>query len=147
MKGYVCKTLAGWAPADADAQRMHKRHKLGEIYPAEIVMPRNYRHHCLFISLLKLTFQNQEEYTNERMFRRAVALKAGHVEQFIALDGTAHFIPLSYSYDEIPDEAEFDGAFHAAMVVCAEILHNMALDELEAEVNRHADEHFGRAVA
>lgn len=147
MKGFVRKTLAGWVPADDKAQTMHKRHKLGQMYRADIVMPRNYRHHCLFMALLDLTFQNQDEYTNERAFRRAVALKAGHAEQFTALDGTSHFVPLSYSYEEIPDEAEFDGAFHAAMVVCAEILHNMNLADLEAEVGRHADEHFGRQVA
>jgi hypothetical protein len=147
MKGFVRKTLAGWVPADEKAQVMHKKHKLGEMYRADMVMPRNYRHHCLFMALLDLTFQNQSEYTNERMFRRAVALAAGHVDQFVSLDGTSHLVPLAYSYDEIPDEAEFDGAFHAAMVVCAKILHNMDLAELEAQVNRHADEHFGRAVA
>lgn len=147
MKGFVRKTLQGWAPADEQAQTMHKRQKLGQVYRADIVQPRNYRHHCMFMALLDLTFQNQERYTNEKMFRRAVALQAGHVDQVITLDGEVTLIPLAYSYDEIPDEQDFAKAFGAAMTVCAKILHDMDLDELEAEVSRYADEHYGRAVA
>lgn len=144
MKGFVRKTLAGWSPADEQAQAMHKRQKIGQTYRADIVQPRNYRHHCLFMSLLDLTFQNQERYTDERMFRRAVALEAGHVEQVISLHGEPVLIPLAYSYDEIPDEQDFGKAFGAAMTVCARLLNGMNLDELEAEVSRYADEHYGR---
>lgn len=147
MKCFVRKTLNGWVPADERAQSMHKRQKAGQVYRADIVQPRNYRHHCLFMALLDLTFQNQEKYADERMFRTAIALAAGHVETTITLDGEVHIVPLRYSYDDIPDEQEFPAKFAAAMTVCAKILHDMDLDELEAEVSRYADEHYGRAVA
>lgn len=147
MKGFIRKTLNGWVPADEQAQAIHKRQKAGQVYRADIVQPRNYRHHCMFMALLDLTFQNQEKYTNERMFRTAVALAAGHVEEAITLDGELHLVPLRYSYDDIPDEQEFTEKFGAAMTVCAKILHDMDLDELEAEVGRYADEHYGRQVA
>lgn len=146
MKGYLRKTLQGWVPACEQAQAIHKRMPVGRICRADIVQPRNYRHHCLFMALLDLTFQNQERHTNDQDFRRAVAFEAGHVREFMTLDGEILRIPLSYSYDEIPDEAEFTKAFGAAMTVCAKILHDMDLEELEAEVSRYADEHYGIAA-
>lgn len=147
MKGFIRKTLSGWAPADEQSQTMHKRHKAGQVYRADIVQPRNYKHHCLFMALLDLTFQNQEKYTDDWAFRTAVALEAGHVKQFVNLDGEVCFMPLRYSYDDIPDEQDFTKAFGAAMTVCAGILRMNDLDQLEAEVSRYADEHYGRAAA
>lgn len=146
-KGFIRKTLTGWVPADEQSQAIHKREKLGQVYRADIVQPRNYRHHCLFMALMDLTFQNQETYTDDWAFRSAVALEAGHVRQYVTLDGEIQFVPLRYSYDDIPDEQDFAKAFAAAMTVCARILGMNNLDELEAEVSRYADEHYGRARA
>lgn len=145
MKGFVRRTLSGWEPADEQAQLMHKRHKVGQVYRAEIVQPRNYEHHKLFMALLDLTFQNQDRYDDSWAFRTAVALEAGHVKQFITLNGEIQLIPLRYSYDDIPDEGDFTVEFGKAMTVCARLLHDMDLAELEAEVGRYADEHYGRA--
>jgi hypothetical protein len=76
-----------------------------------------------------------------------VALEARHVKEFVTLDGERHLVPLRYSYDDIPDEQDFTAAFGAAMTVCARILKMNDLRELEAEVSRYADEHYGRAAA
>lgn len=146
-KGFIRKTLTGWVPADEQSQAIHKRQKVGQVSRADIVQPRNYRHHCLFMSLIDLTFSNQEVYTDEWAFRTAVALEAGHVRQSVKLDGEICFVPLRYSYDDIPDENDFTKAFAAAMTVCARILKMNDLDELEAEVSRYADEHYGRQAA
>jgi len=143
MKCFVKKTLRGWDPADEQAISLHQKEKLGVVYRADIVQPRNYKHHCLFMALMELTFMNQEKYKDARMFRRAVALEAGHVEEFVTLDGEIHLIPLSYSYDDIPDEQNFTVAFGAAMTVCCRILGDLGRDELEAEVSRYANENYG----
>lgn len=145
MKGFVKKTLNGWVPSDDQAVAMHKKQKLGYAYRADIVTPRNYRHHCMFMALMDLTFQNQERYTDFRAMRSAVALKAGHVREFIDLDGVISYEPLRYSYDDIPDEMEFGKAFGAAMTVCAGMLNIQDCAELEAEVSRYADDHYGMA--
>lgn len=145
-KGFVKKTLTGWIPADENAEAIHKRHKLGQIYRADIVQPRSYRHHCLFMALLELTFQNQEKYTDDWAFRTAVALEAGHVKQFVNLDGELCFVPLRYSYDDIPDEQDFTKEFGKAMAVCQRILGDLGIDELEAEVSRYAFQHYGLAA-
>jgi hypothetical protein len=147
MKGFVKKTLTGWSPSDDAAVAMHKKQKLGHAYRAEIVMPRNYRHHCMFMSLMELTFENQDAYDNDWAFRTAVALAAGHVREYVTLDGEIQYVPMRYSYDDIPDEQDFGKAFGAAMTVCAKILRMNDLRELEAEVSRYADEHYGRAAA
>lgn len=146
MKGFIRTTLSGWTPHDEQARTAHKRQKQGQVSRADIVQPRNYRHHCLFMALLDLTFQNQETYTDDWSFRTAVALEAGHVKQFVNLDGEICFVPLRYSYDDIPDEQDFTVAFGAAMTVCARILKMQDMGELEAEVSRYADDHYGRAA-
>lgn len=140
------RTLTGFMPADSPSETAWRKLKLDKVYRSKVTMPRNYKHHCMFMALLETTFQNQERYDNERMFRRAVALEAGHVEQTITLDGETHLTPLAYSYDEIPDEDEFTKAFGEAMAVCGKILHNANLRELEAEVMRYALQHYGIAA-
>jgi hypothetical protein len=140
------RTLAGFDPADGPSVDAWKKLKLGQVYKSSITKPRNYKHHCMFMALMEVTFANQERYTNARMFRRAVALQAGHVEQFITLDGEVRLIPLAYSYDEIPDEDDFTVKFAEAMAVCANILHSMNLRDLEAEVSRYASERYGVAA-
>jgi hypothetical protein len=131
------RTLSGWIPADGPSEAEWRKQKLGEVYRAKVTKPRNYRAHCHFMALLELTFQNQEKYTNEREFRRAVALEAGHVQEIATLDGEVYRIPLSYNYDELPDEDDFTKEFGAAMTVCAKIL-RMAAPDLEAEVLKYA---------
>lgn len=143
---FLKRTLAGFAPADEASQEQVKRFKLGNICRAEVVRPRNYRHHCLFMSLLAITFDNQERFTDPQSFRRAIAFEAGHVREFTTLEGELLRVPLSYSYDELPDETDFTEKFGAAMEVCAKILHNTDRDELAREVERYADEHYGRAA-
>jgi len=136
------RTLSGWVPADAASEAEWRKQKLGEVYRGKFTKPRNYKVHCLFICLLEKTFENQEAYTDDREFRRAIALAAGHTEQMTTVDGEIRDIPLPYDYDHIPDEDDFAKAFGAAMTVCAAIL-RMAAPELEEEVSRYANEQYG----
>lgn len=144
---YLKRTLGGsFIAADESSLEIARRFKTDAIYRADIVKPRSYKHHCMFMALLDLTFQNQSKYADFKMFRRAIALASGHVEQVITLDGECQLVPLSYSYDEIPDEIDFTDKFAAAMTVCAHIMHDMGIPELEAEVARYADEKYGMAA-
>lgn len=131
------RTLSGWIPADEPSQAEWRKQKLGEVYRGKFAKPRNYKHHCQFMALLELTFNNQEQYTSEKMFRRAIALEAGFVDTIITLDGEVHLMPKAYSYDELPDEDDFTKEFGAAMTVCARIL-RMAAPDLEHEVSKYA---------
>ncbi len=142
---YLKRTLTGFAPTDEASLEIARKYKLGEIYRADIVKPRSYRHHCLCMALLSLTFQNQERYTNFEHFRKAVARKAGHVREYVDLDGVIQEEADSLSYDRL-DEIEFTQVFGAMMSVCCEILQGIGADELEAEVSKYADEHYGQAA-
>jgi hypothetical protein len=136
------RTLTGWVPEGAESEAEWRKQKLGQVYRGKFSKPRNYKHHCLFLCLLEKTFENQERYANDQDFRRAVAYAAGHVREFMTMDGEVLRYPLSYSYDELPDEDDFTKAFGAAMTVCASIL-RMAAPELEEEVSRYANENYG----
>lgn len=142
---YLKKTLSGFVPADEPSMEAAKKFKLGEIYRADVVKPRSYRHHCLIMALLTLTFENQERYDNFTIFRKAVAFAAGHVVEYPSIDGEIIREADSISYDRL-DEVDFTKVAGAMMTVCAHILGDMGIPELEAEVSRFADEHYGRAA-
>jgi hypothetical protein len=142
---YLTKTLSGFIPADEPSLEVWRRFKLGESYRADIVKPRSYQHHKLCMALLNLTYMNQDRYQNFEPFRKAVAIAAGHTEELVTVDGEILKLPKSLSYDAL-DEIEFTKVFGAMMTVCAHLLHGMGLEELEAEVSKYCDEHYGAAA-
>lgn len=147
---YLKRTLTGFVPADEPSAEACKKFKQGHAYRADVVKPRNYKHHKLCMALLNLTYENLPEkyaqsYASFDQFRYAVALESGHSEAFVTLEGQILTVPRSISYDEIPDDAEFGVVMAAMMTVCAKIL-DISQPELAAEVSKYADEHYG-AVA
>jgi hypothetical protein len=141
---YLKKTLTGFVPADEETRALGRKYKLGEVYKAEVVKPRNLKHHRLAFALLNLTYQNQDRYTNFNVFRKAVAIAAGHVDELITLDGEVLLQPRSISFDAL-DEVEFTPVMAAMMTVCCGIL-GMNAPELEAEVSKYADENYGKCA-
>lgn len=141
---YLTRTLTGFIPADEPSRETWKRYKLGEEYRADIVKPRNYKFHKLCFALLNLTFDNQEQYepTQFNLFRKMVAIEAGHVEYVTSPDGEIFPQAKSLSYDEM-DDIEFEQLFPKMMDVCATIMHNMDKKELAREVEIYASQHYG----
>lgn len=142
---YLKRTLNGFVPADEAALEISGKYKLGDVYRAEITKPRSYRHHCLCMALLNLTYNNQEQYANFEMFRKAVAIEAGHVEELIGLDGAIYLQARSLNYDTL-DEVEFTKVMAEMMAVCAKILDGIGVDELAGEVSRYASARYGVAA-
>ncbi len=142
---YLRKTLSGFIPADEPSLELARKYKLNEVYRADVVKPRSYQHHKLIMALLNLTFANQELYTNFEMFRKAVAVAAGHVDELVTVDGEIIKLPKSLNYDTL-DEVEFTTVSGAMMTVCCRLLKGIGAEELEAEVSKYADDHYG-AVA
>lgn len=136
------RTLTGFVPNDAPSETAWRKYKLNEVYRAKITKPRDYANHCRFMCLLELTYENQERYANDRLFRRAVAYEAGHCEEFMTMEGEVLRYPLPYDYEHLPDEDDFNKEFGAAMTVCAAIL-RMTAPALEEEVSRYANENYG----
>src|SRR5262245_42682366 len=98
---YLQRTLSGFVPHDSVSQELWSKYKVGEIYRAEVVKPRSYKHHKLCMALLSLTYQNQEKYSNFEHFRKAVAIAAGHCESLVTLDGEVLQLPGSLSYEAL----------------------------------------------
>ena len=143
---YLRKTLSGFIPADEPSLEIARKFKLNEVYRADVVKPRSYQHHKLIMALLNLTYANQEMYEDFEMFRKAVAVAAGHVEEMVTVDGEIIRLPKSINYDTL-DEIEFTAVSGAMMTVCCRLLKGIGRDELEAEVSRYADENYGMSVA
>jgi len=143
---YLRKTLSGFVPADEPSLEIARKFKLNEIYRADVVKPRSYAHHKLIMGLLNLTYANQEMYEDFEMFRKAVAVAAGHVEELVTVDGEVIRLPKSINYDTL-DEIEFTKVAGAMMTVCCRLLKGIGAAELEAEVSRYADENYGMAAA
>jgi Protein of unknown function (DUF1367) len=148
MRLYLKKTLTGFDLNDEHSQQAHRKFKLGEVYRADVVKPRSYKHLCLAMSLLNLTYDHLPERYEGRWptfdaFRYAVAEAAGHIDQYISLDGEIKRQARSVSYDAIPDDVKFGSVMAAMMTVCANIL-EMTEPDLASEVARYADAHYGR---
>jgi hypothetical protein len=142
---YLRKTLTGFEPADDPSRLTHRKYQLGKIYRADVVRPRSYRHHCLGMALLQLTYDNQDRYTDFETFRKAIARAAGHVVSYSDIDGNMCHDAASLSYDAIPDDVEFGNVLTSMLQVCAHLLHDISIPELEQEVLRYVDSHYGRA--
>lgn len=147
---YLKRTLSGLVAADEPSMALLRKYKVGEVYRADIVKPRSYKHHKLCMALLQMTYEHlPEKYAQSiptfKKFRQAVALEAGHCEAFVTLNCEFTTVPKSLSYDAIPDDAEFGEVMAAMMTICARIL-SISKPELEIEVAKYADEHYGRAA-
>lgn len=137
MDIWLTRTLAGLVPADEAAKQAVKRWKIGETLKCSVRKPRCYTNHKRYFALLNLTFENQDKYTSFEHFRKAVQIAAGHVDELITIDGEVVFLPKSIAYDAL-DEMEFSKVFGETMTVCAKILGDLDLNELQAEVLRYA---------
>jgi hypothetical protein len=145
VKVFLKRNLSGFTAADDAAQEAIAKYKIGEVYAAEIVKPRHYKFHCLAMALLNLTFLNQDRYTNFDSFRRAVAIEAGHCEELILLSGEIVKLPKSISYAAL-DDIEFGRVFADMMGICAKLLGDLDLGELEREVRQYAADHYSVAA-
>ncbi len=141
---YLKKTLTGFDAADETSREWLRKYKLGEIYRADVVKPRSYRHHCLVMALLQLTYDNQDRYRDFETFRKVIAKAAGHVVEYVDLEGVVCQEAASLSYDAIPDDVEFGKVMASMLTICAHLLHDMAPSELEQEMLRYVDSHYGR---
>lgn len=137
---FLKRTLRGFEPADTFSQEAMARIRIGDIVRADVARPRNYQFHKLVMSLLMLTFDNQDRYTEAQMFRRAVAYAAGYVREYVTLDGEARIEARSLAYDDTSED-EAREVFPRLMSVCAGILRTPEPD-LAREVEMYAAERF-----
>lgn len=147
---FLKRTLTGFSPADEPSAKTARKYKLGEIYRGDIVKPRSYKEHCLCMALLSLTYEHlpeslENQWPTFKAFRRAIAEAAGHVEEYVTLDGEIRRTGLSLSYDSIPDNVDFGRVMADMMAICTKLL-DVEQPELAAEVSRYASDKYGVAA-
>jgi len=149
MKFHVIRDKSGHFlrpadPKDADAIRQMRP---GEIYRAEVKMPRNVKFHRKFFSMLHLVFENiPEGHTlttpdgQELRIRSVddllwhIKMQLGHYEQRVTMGGRVTYEAKSISFGAM-DEAEFSAFYDGAIaVVLKYILPGVDRRDLEEEI-------------
>jgi len=88
MEIYVKNTVNGLLPLYPTDLEEKKKLKIGEIYKATIVNPRNYEFHKKFMALINVGHQNTKLEMPFDSYRRYVTIKAGFFKAYTTDKGT-----------------------------------------------------------
>lgn len=91
--------------SEQDAERL-KRFKVGEPFKAEVVKPRNGKHHRLGFGMLQWVFDNQDRYDLFEDFLVEMKLRTGHYREHVSLRGVVMYMPKSLAFHNM-DEVEW----------------------------------------
>lgn len=84
-----------------------KKIKAGLEYEFEYKRPRNYMHHKKFFALIKMLYENQEQYTNMDHLRKDLTIAAGYYTSRFNFEGFEVIEPVSISFGSMAQD-EFD---------------------------------------
>ena len=115
----------------SDAEQMQKLKQNTE-YRFDVKQARNVEFHRKFFALIKLGFENQEEYVNIEHYRKIITMKAGFYETIETLKGTV-YLPESISFDKM-DQTTFEDVFSRVLDVIAKEL-DTAEEDIRNELN------------
>ena len=115
----------------SDAEQMQKLKQNTE-YRFDVKQARNVDFHRKFFALIKLGFENQEEYNNIEHYRKIITMKAGFYETIETLKGTV-YLPTSISFDSL-DQTTFEELFSRVLDVIANEL-DTAPQDIRNELN------------
>ena len=101
-------------PADEATRDRMNRLRKGQYYSFQYKRIRNYQFHKKYFAMLKLAFDNQEEFSSEEWLRRYTMLGIGRVETVITRDGKTVYMPESISFDKM-DENEFEEVYQKTL--------------------------------
>lgn len=117
--------------------------RTGEVYRAEVKMPRNIKFHRKFFTLINLIMENMPEdhqlttvdgqplqIRNSDDLLWHIKMQVGHYERKVTLGGKVVYEAKSISFGAM-DEAEFDKFYNAAVdAVCKYILPGISREDL-----------------
>ncbi len=116
MKLLLQNTDRGLIPLyDSDLDNK-KKLKLGEVYQATIVMPRNIKFHRKFFALINMVYNNQEIYNNIDVLRSDLTIAAGFYDTHTTFNGKERIEARSISFGSM-DEIEFEKLYNAFIIV------------------------------
>ncbi len=138
MKLLLLNTREGLKPQYDEDYDEKKKLKIGEIYEAEIRLPRNLRFHRKYFALLRCAWeymneQQQAFFKNDlNVFRKSLEVTAGWCEPLYDLETMSWFhAPKSISFEKMKED-EFDTLYNNVRDILFKIiLPNVSKEEFE----------------
>lgn len=118
----LVRTLSGFKPAFDSDFELAKKIKLNEPYEYEYKKPRNYKFHKKFFALVKMVFDNQEQYTNIEHLRKDLIIESGNYDLRHDLLGVEIREAKSISFANM-DETEFSELYNSVVDVIIKYFH------------------------
>jgi len=115
-KIHLVRTLSGFNPATNSDFELSKKIKLNEIYSYEFKRPRNYNFHKKFFALVKMVYENQEQYTNIEHLRKDLIIESGNYDLRYDLLGVEIREAKSISFAKM-DEIQFNYLYNSVIDV------------------------------
>ncbi len=116
MEIYLVNTRNGLMPAySSDADEKSKL-KIGKVYVVDIREVRNPKMHKRFMALIQAVFENQNQFTSEKMLRKHLLIQAGFYEERVNEAGIKYPEAISMNFEEM-DEIEFRQVFDRVLDV------------------------------
>jgi len=132
----LVRTLSGLAPADDHAREVLRRWNVGEQLRADIRKPRSLRTLRRYWALVRLTYENCEQFKSEQQVHQYLKIRAGHCTPIVSKStGEVFLVPDSISYDRL-DETEFRAVWERVVQVVADEILGTGVPEIEAEIMR-----------
>lgn len=129
MKIFVTNTPQGLIPMyDSDLEAKQKL-KLHKSYVCEISEVRNPKLHKKFMGLIRVVFENQSQFTNEKELRKQLLIQAGFYYEARDENGVKYPEAMSLSFEEM-DEFEFRNVYNRVLDVIV-ISYNWSAEEIE----------------
>lgn len=133
MKILVIKTPSGLKPLYDSDYNNYSKIALGEEFEIEYTKKRNSRFHRKFFALLKLAFENQQDYRNLDVMRKDLIIVAGYYDEHINLiTGEVTKVHKSISFSNM-GEIEFSEIYEAVKNVISRWL-GLTNETIENEI-------------
>lgn len=131
MKLLVTKSNSGLKPSYDSDMEIYVKIPVGETFEIEYKKPRNVKFHRKFFALIKLAFENQEQYKLFDSLRNDLTIEAGYsYEETNFITGQIITKTKSISFASM-DEIEFSNLYESVKNVISQWLgiENEAIDE------------------
>lgn len=125
-KIFIIKTSSGLAPADAEAEEVVRKWKVGHSISLTYAPARNPKFHRMVFAIAQSVIDNapEDSYWNGKeaySFIKAVELTHGFTDEMMDCNGEVHLVPKSIAFESM-DESEFKRIFDALITEAARVL-------------------------
>jgi hypothetical protein len=133
MQGFLVKNRFGQFETTPESED-----DFGSVCPGEIVrvkmdMPRNLSFQRKFYAMLKVAFENQDQFDSFEIFRKKVIIESGFCK-LVQVEGQTIFIADSISFASC-DEIKFRGIYDKVLsVILEKYCHGLTPEEMDKKV-------------